>query len=276
MIITLWIFIIIFLIVSVHTIIGCCIVPLQGALVIDATGHSVVYGVISGFLLSQSLHSPLLFIGAICSGLIMNGISYLLRKNPLISYDSSIGIAYSLLFSLGILLISLYARNIHLDLDMILLGNIEYALYDTIVIGSTHVPFIVINLSFFLLFITAFLYCFWKSIIILLFDRLYAKTRGLSIDIIQFSLIVLSSCVVVTSFNAMGALLLIAIAASPFGLSWHNTTSYYQFIKKSLFYNILLGFSGGILALYFNLPIAATVSCCCASGALYKVLFFQK
>ena len=113
--ITLYITIIGLQISFLYSLLGPFLALLKNAFMIDAIGHSIVFGIATGFLLSHSLHSPLLFICAILSAFLMNSINEYIQTNKKISHDASIGIAFSTLFSMGILLITLYAKNIKLD-----------------------------------------------------------------------------------------------------------------------------------------------------------------
>ncbi len=274
--ITLTIFLLIITAVIAHTLMGCLIVPLRGALIIDATAHSIIFGIATGFLITQNLLSPLLFIFSFFSALIMNFLILFLNKRKEISYDAAIGLSFSILFSLGIILISIFARNIHLDIDMILLGNIEYSIYDLIKIPILNIT---IQKSFIALFIsiisiTLFYSIFWNELKILLFDQEYAKIKGVKIKLIEYIFILISSYTIVSSFNLMGAIILVGINASPLLFS-KKSLSYSSFIFKSLFYNISYSIIGTITALYFNIPLAATVALLITSMAILKTIFFK-
>lgn len=274
--ITLYIYLIVILTTLLHSLLGCITIPLQGAMMIDATGHSIVFGIISAFIISKSLNSPLIFIGGILSSLLMNFIINLIYKknsiNNKISYDGAIGISFSLLFSIGILLISIYARNIHLDIDMILLGNIEYAIYDTFKIFHSHVPKILIMLTFSLLTLLLIIKTFWTSLIVILFDKEYAKTRNINFTLINLILIIFNSIVIVSTFNAIGALILTGISTAPFAYSWKNSKSYKSFIINGTLCNILFSILGCFISIKLNLPIGATVSLITCTFSLYKLL----
>lgn len=274
--ITFYIFFIVFLITVLHSIMGCITIPLRGAMIIDATGHAIVSGVIAGFMIGKSLNSYWLFIGAVISALIMNLMISCFCKNEnyrnKISYDAAIGISFSFLFSIGILLISIYARNIHLDLDMILLGNIEYAIYDTINIFSLYIPKIIIILLISLIILLLILKLFWNAIICILFDKEYAYTRKINLFLIHFILIIFNSIIIVASFNAIGALILTGIATAPFAYSWNNSKSYKEFLINGLFYNCIFSIFGCCLSLYFNLPIGSTVAFTTCLCSILKVL----
>jgi manganese/zinc/iron transport system permease protein len=272
--ITLYITVIGLQISFLYSLLGPFLALLKNAFMIDAIGHSIVFGIASGFLFSHSLHSPWLFICAILSAFLMNIINEFIQENRRISQDASLGIAFSTLFSIGILLISLYAKNIHLDLDMILLGNIEYSLYDTFsFFNSYFIPKIIIFLTIAIIFFTLFLYTAYDQIHIVLFDKEFAQIRGIKTHLINYVFITSMTILIVTTFHAMGSLLLLGIAVAPFGFSWQNNTSYLNFLKEGVFYSIILSILGIFISLYANTSIAATITFCITSGALLKYYY---
>lgn len=270
--ITLFIYIIGIQITFLYSLLGPILILLKNAFTIDAIGHSIVFGIAIGFLLSGSLHSSLLFICAILSAFLMNFINEIIQKNSIIEVDASLGIAFSTLFSAGILLISLYARNIHLDLDMILLGNIEYALYDTISIGNILIPRIILLLILFIAIFSYFLLLFYTQIEIMLFDKEYAYLKGISSSFLLYLFMILFTVLVVITLQAMGSLLLLGLAVASFGFSWHTSKSYYHFIKTGIIYSLISGFLGISVSLYFDTSISATIVFFTTSIALIKYL----
>ena len=255
------IFLITLSVVILHTIIGCILVPLRGSLFIDGIGHSVVFGIISGFLIGKNLNSIWLFIGAVFSSILMNFLIIIFNKKKEINYDSSVGLSFSFLFSIGILLISIYAKNIHLDLDMILLGNVEYAIYDTVnFLNLIILPKIFLISLFLILIFLISISLFFKEIIFILFDKEYSKIKGINIFLIETIISIFSSYVIVTSFNIMGALILVGIATAPFGFIWKSSKNFFDFLYKSILINSFFSFIAIIFSLKYNLPISATVS----------------
>jgi manganese/zinc/iron transport system permease protein len=274
--ITVFIYIIGLQIVFLYSLLGPLLVLLKNAFTIDAIGHSIVFGIAGGFLISHSLHSPWLFMGAVLSAFIMNFINEVIQKNSLIEIDASLGISFSTLFSAGILLISLYAKNIHLDLDMILLGNIEYALYDMSLIGGFFIPRIIIILSAFIIFFISFFYFFYGQIELLLFDKEFAKIKGVFVHFLLSMFIVLFTILVVVTFQAMGSLLLLGIAVAPFGFSWGIVPSYREFIINGLVYGLLSGFLGIMISLYCDTSVSATITFSITTMALLKYFCFNR
>lgn len=257
--ITLFIFIIGLQISFLYSFLGPLLTLLKNAFTIDAIGHSIVFGIAVGFLISHSLHSPILLISAILSAFLMIFLNeYLRRQN--IAHDASLGISFSLLFSLGILLISLYAKNIHLDLDMILLGNIEYSIYDQISIFSYHFPKIILWLTGAIIFFSGFIKLFFTQIQIMIFDEDFSKIKQVPYRMISYIFIMFFTLMIVLTFQAMGSLLLLGIAVAPFSFSWHYSKSYRDFIQKSIIYALCSSFFGIIISLLGNTSIAATLT----------------
>lgn len=263
-----FIFLIGSLITFLYVLLGPFITLLKNAFFIDAVGHSIVFGVAVGFLLSHSLNSPLLLICAILSSLLMNLIHSIFQKQTIIANDASLGIAFSTLFSLGILLISLYGKNIHLDLDMILLGNIEYALYDSIFILNMFIPKIIIILIISIFFFLLFLYFFWTQLQLLLFDTEFAYVKGIYKRTIYYLFLFFASSLIVMTFNVMGSLLLLGISVSSFGYSWHSSHSFSLFLIKSIFLALFFSSLGILISLYSNISIAASISFFITSSSL--------
>ena len=260
MIVTIWVFFIVILICGLYGIIGPIVTILKNAFMIDAIGHTIVAGIAIGFLASHSLHSIVLFWAAIMVSFLMNQIHDFLQKNSLLNYDSSLGISFSLFFSFGILLISLYGRSIHLDLDMILLGNIEYVVYDAFFIAGFGIPTVFISLLLISAVTVYAIYVRYPLLMMILFDREYAMVRGIKVELLEKIIIMFCIIIIVISFNAFGSLLLLGISAAPFGFAWKRSASYKEFIFRSVFYNVIYGIVSCWIALECNFPIAPTIT----------------
>jgi manganese/zinc/iron transport system permease protein len=100
---------------------GVFLVLRRLALVSDAIGHVVLLGIVLGFLLVGELGSPVLLVGAAATGLVLVAAVEALQRTRLVREDAAIGLVFPALFSLGVILVSRYARNVHLDVDAVLL-----------------------------------------------------------------------------------------------------------------------------------------------------------
>lgn len=104
-------------------ILGCFLILRKMALIGDAISHSVLPGIAIAFLISGSRDSFLMLLGAAVFGLITVFLIQLLQRGGL-QGDASIGIVFTALFAIGVILISRNASNIDLDLDCVLFGKL--------------------------------------------------------------------------------------------------------------------------------------------------------
>jgi len=94
---------------------GVFLVLRRMAMITDAIAHTVLLGIIGGFLIAGDLDNPLLVIGAAVVGVLTVFLVELLNRTNLVKQDAAIGLVFPALFSLAVVLISVYARNVHLE-----------------------------------------------------------------------------------------------------------------------------------------------------------------
>ncbi len=109
---------------------GTFLVLRRLALVSDAISHSILLGIVLGFLITESVTSPLLLVGAALVGLATVVLVQLLERTGLVREDAAIGLVFPALFSIGVILIARYADGVHLDVDAVLLGELAFAPFD--------------------------------------------------------------------------------------------------------------------------------------------------
>src|SRR5690606_9358087 len=84
------------------------------AMMSDAISHTVLLGIVLGFMLLGDLESPWLVPAAAAMGLITVSLTELLNRTKLVKQDAAIGLVFPALFSLAVILISRFARGVHL------------------------------------------------------------------------------------------------------------------------------------------------------------------
>ena len=109
---------------------GVFLVLRRMSLMSDAISHSVLFGIVIGFFAIKTFHSPLLMAGAVATGVLTVFLSETLLRTRLLKEDAAIGLVFPALFSIGVILISRYAGNVHLDTDAVLTGEIALAPFD--------------------------------------------------------------------------------------------------------------------------------------------------
>src|SRR5688572_26345034 len=111
--------------------IGNYLILRRMALVGDAISHSVLPGLAIAFLLANSRSSGAMFAGALAAGMVTTILIELIHKKSRVKQDAAIGITFSSLFAIGVILISLYASRVDLDQECVLYGEIGNVWIDT-------------------------------------------------------------------------------------------------------------------------------------------------
>src|SRR5690606_24931343 len=107
------------------------------ALIGDAVSHSVLPGLVIAFLVSSSRGTGPMFVGALAAGAVTTIIIEAIHRRTRVKQDAAIGIAFSTLFAIGVLLTVVYAQQIDLDADCVLYGEIAFVpLESMVVIGN--------------------------------------------------------------------------------------------------------------------------------------------
>lgn len=102
---------------------GVFLVLRRMAMMSDAISHTILFGIVLGYFLTRDLDSPLLFVGAVLTGVLTVSLVEVLNRTGRIKEDAAIGLVFPVLFSIAVILISRYASNVHLDTDAVLLGG---------------------------------------------------------------------------------------------------------------------------------------------------------
>jgi manganese/zinc/iron transport system permease protein len=162
------------------SILGTFLVLRKMAMVGDAISHAVLPGIVLSFFITGSRDSIWMLIGAGVMGIITTLVIEWLHKKTKLQEDASIGVTFTFLFALGVLMISYFAKNIDLDQECVLYGEIAYVPLNTIVMGSFEIPKAIVMLAIVLLLITCIIFFFYKEWVISTFDAPYATSIGMS------------------------------------------------------------------------------------------------
>src|SRR5688572_15720209 len=106
---------------------GVFLVLRRMALMSDAISHSVLFGIVITFFIVREVNSPFLIVGAAASGVLTVWLVESLLRTGRVKEDAAIGLVFPVLFSIGVIMIALYAENVHLDVDTVLLGEVALA-----------------------------------------------------------------------------------------------------------------------------------------------------
>ncbi|MEL6413240.1 MAG: metal ABC transporter permease, partial [Bacteroidota bacterium] len=113
------------------SLIGTYLVLRKVAMMGDAIAHAVLPGIVVAVLLTGSKSSLTVLLGAGSVGIFAALLMEFLHRKVHLQADASIGINFTWLFALGIILISIFSQKIDLDPECILHGEIAYVPLDT-------------------------------------------------------------------------------------------------------------------------------------------------
>lgn len=181
----------------------------------DAISHAVLPGLAVAFLITSSRASVPMFVGAVVAGIVTVLLTRTLSTTVRIREEAGMGVVFTVLFAIGVVLISRSARQIDLDPGCVLYGLIEFVSLDTVNFGGLDVPRALVSMVPTLLCVTGFLLMFRKELLLLSFDRGLAQTLGKKPNGLFLALMAMVAVATVASFEAVGSILVIAMLVGP-------------------------------------------------------------
>lgn len=239
---------------------GVFLVLKNMAMVADALSHTVLLGIVLGYFIAGDLDSPILFVGAALFGVMtVYAIEYVVNKFAIQS-DAATGLVFTLLFALAIILISKYARNVHLDVDVVLSGEVVFATLNTMEIFGIQVPISFAQMFVMLVINLAFVTVTYQQLKVSIFDPVYAKSIGVAVGFLNLVLMTLVSITTVVAFDTVGAILVISLMVAP-ALSAHLLSKRLSImLLVALLYGVINSVLGYYVAIYFNVSISGTIA----------------
>lgn len=253
--------------------IGSVLVVRNQAMLADALSHSVLLGIVLGFFVSHSLDSPLLLFGAAVFGLLTVLAIEGLHTRKL-AQDAATGLLFTFFFALAVILISLFARNVHLDLDIVLMGEVLFAPLNRLDFLGLSLPLALVKSVGLLLVLLVFFFLNFQALTLYLLDKEQAKLQGIATKRLELGLIFLVSLTTVSSFETVGymAVIVFLLAPSMAALPWSK--HFCQFLVLGQCCAILMTVLGFGLASWLDLTMSGT---CSVMGLLTVcVSFFLK
>ena len=206
-----------FLVAGTCGLVGCFVILRRMALVGDAISHSILPGITLAFLITNSRDTLPMMLGAVAAGVVTVALIEAIRYTSRIKPDAAIGIVFSSLFAVGVILISVFADEVDLDAECVLYGELGFiplqdiAYFGEIVIG----PEPVVRMAIIALIAIVLLFAFFKEMIVTSFDSGLAASLGINPTRYQYGLTLFLSIVIVSSFESVGVVLVIAMIIFP-------------------------------------------------------------
>ncbi|MBN2446204.1 MAG: metal ABC transporter permease [Phycisphaerae bacterium] len=211
-------------------VLGCFVVLRRMAMIGDALSHAVLPGVVVAFILSGSTGALGLLFGALVAGVVTAVLINLVGRFTRTKEDSAIGIVFTALFALGIILISALPRGTHFDLRCFLFG-------DPLAVGKSDLWMMAIICPS-VIGVVALMYHRLK---IVSFDPLVAAAMGISVAAAHYLLMGMLSATIVAGLKTTGVILVVAMVITP-------ASAAYQLTNRFAIMLILAGLFGAISA----------------------------
>jgi len=272
-----------FLVITACGLVGNYLILRRMALIGDAISHSVLAGIAIAFLITHSLGTLPMMLGALAAGLVTVGLIEFIHRKSRVKQDAAIGIAFTSLFAVGVILIHTQMEGTHFDADCVLYGDLMAVgqslasvelspllagkLRATGLTGETVLqgnefflaPSQVLRMAMVTLVVIMLARLFYKELLVTSFDSALAVSLGINATAIHLGLMSILSIVVVSSFDAVGAILVIAMLILP-GATAHLLTQRLPVILwLTAAYALLSSVLGVHLARWIDCNIAAAM-----------------
>lgn len=215
----------------------------------DAITHAVLPGLAGAFLISSSRSSLPMFLGAIAVGVLTAVFTEWIRGVGKVDEGASMGVVFTSLFALGLVMIVQAADHVDLDADCVFYGAIELTPLDQVSVAGLSVPRAVLVLGIVTLINAAFVLLFFKELKISSFDPALATTTGFNAALLHYVLMVLVAVTAVASFESVGNILVVAMFVVPPAAAYMLTDRLPSMILVSLVLAVIAAVGGHLGAL---------------------------
>ena len=256
---------------------GVFLVLRKMALISDAISHSILPGIVIGFFITQDLNSPLLILFAALTGVITVILVEVIQKTGLVKEDTAIGLVFPTMFSIGVILIAKNANDIHLDVDAVLLGELAFAPFDRMLISGMDMgPKSLWVMGGVLLVSITLLILFFKELKVSTFDVGLSSALGFSPVVLHYGLMSVSSVTIVGAFDAVGAILVVALMIAPAATAYLLTNDLKRMLVLSVVFGVFSAIAGYWLAHLLDASISGSMTTVLGIVFLLVYLFAPK
>jgi manganese/zinc/iron transport system permease protein len=249
---------------------GCYLVLRKMSLLGDAISHAVLPGIALAFFLSGELSGLPMFLGAMALGVLTTLLTQTLKDYGNVSEDAGMGIVFTALFAIGVIMVQAGARQVDLDPGCVLYGLIEFL--DTTTILGVEVPKALFSLGIALTATVAFILAFWKELKITSFDAGLATAMGYRAMLVHYLLMAMVAGVTVASFEAVGSILVVAMLIVPGATAHLLTDRLGWMLAWSAVVAVLSSVYGYVLAFELNTSVAGMMAV--VAGAQFALAVF--
>lgn len=194
------------------------------ALVGDALSHVVLPGIVVAFIITGSITTGPMMFGAIGASILAVILIEVVKRVGRIEPGAAMGVVFPTLFAAGVLLLEQSdTSGVHLDVEHALYGNLESliwlaadgwgSLFDVEALAD--LPPELLRMTATATVIALLTVIFWRPLKLSTFDEGFARTVGIPVVLVSFGLVMASAVAVVSAFDAVGSIIVIAMLVCP-------------------------------------------------------------
>lgn len=230
------------LLLAIPTALLSCFLVLKGwSLMGDAISHSVLPGIVIAYVLAIPFA-----IGAFVAGISCAVLTGFIKEHSRLKEDTVMGIVFSSMFALGLLLMTKIETDVHLD--HILFGDL---------LGSSWEGIAEVGAISFL--VCSFIFIKGKDLLLFVFDKQHAQAIGLSVRFLHYALLSILSIIIVFALKAVGMMLVIAMLIAPGVIAFLLTKDFYTMLVSSVIIACSCSISGIYLSFFIDSAPAPTI-----------------
>ncbi len=258
------------------SLLGCFLVLRKVVMVGDAISHSVLPGIVIAYLISTKFDSIFILIGAAVFGVFTTFIIDFFHKKLKLQEDASIGITFTWLFALGVILIALFTDgNADLDQDCVLFGELGTSFLDKIIYeGRVYGTRSMLMILPVFIIVILFVIFGFKGLQIMSFHEEYAKSKGINISFWHYTFMSLVSITTVMSFESVGAILVVGLLVIPPATAYLLVTKLPSMLFVSCIVSSIACFLGYYLS--FKLDVSLSSMIIVTAGIMFVIALIIK
>lgn len=255
---------------------GSLLVVRRSVMLTDAMAHSVLPGLVIGYLISGSKSGPEVILFAGISSFLASFLIEKLSHFGGVWFEVSTGFIFTSLFAIGILLVTALGGNIDLDPDCILYGELLYVPFRKSTTGTWYdlLPIPLWNQIWVSLTWICFALSKWKQLKSWAFDEDFCRASQIPVAELRRWIHGLTSMTVVVGFDAFGAILVVGFFILPAATAWLMAKNWGTMVSLAAFQGLLsIGLGYGVA---FRFDLEPGPSIVCVSGLLFGIVAVVK
>ncbi len=231
-----------------------CFITLKGwSLMGDAVSHAVLPGVVLAYLLNLPF-----VVGAFAFGLLSVGAIGFIQSRSRVKEDTVIGVVFTALFSLGLVMISRVSSDVHLSHILFgdVLGISDADLWQTVIAGAVALSAILI---------------LRRDLLLYVFDATHARSIGLNTGLLYGALLVILALTIVSALQTVGVILVVAMLITPGATAYLLTDRFSRMMILAVTAGVLSSLIGTYASYFLD---GATGACIVLTQSLLFGLAF--